>query len=216
MGAVIQARPEWSEVLDGMGGCCWVALSDARKTIVKPVRCCSIAAYRIALSYITFMTHLSVSILFYKYNVWLEIEMRVMAGNSSTVFKSKFSVKLHQNLNNLLWGTEKEQSHMASPLSWEYTGLLLWKLQSLRYSVNIQQPANDSKTYNSVLQLFIILLLWDRPLADLNNLNSTILYVSLLLKLSSWRLGYKNTPFPPKKYLKEGPQEGRKTSLLWL
>lgn len=63
------------------------------------------------------------------------------------------------------------------------------KQQSLRYGINTQQPANNSKTYSSILKLFIIPLLWDCPLADLNNLNSTILYFSLLLKLSSWRLG---------------------------
>ena len=101
------------------GGGCWVALSDARKTIVKCVRC-SIAAYWITLSYITFMTHMSVSICIYKYNVRLEIEMWVIEGNSNTAFKSKFSVNFHQNLNNPLWGTSKEQSHMATPLSWVY------------------------------------------------------------------------------------------------
>lgn len=51
MGTVIQAGLEWSEVLDGIGGCCWVALSDAWKAIVRPVKC-SIAPYWITLSYI--------------------------------------------------------------------------------------------------------------------------------------------------------------------
>lgn len=110
MRAVIQARPEGSKVLDGMGGggaavAGWPSLTQGKRP-VKPVRC-SVAAYWITLSYITFKTRLSVSISFYKYGVLLETEMRVMAGNSDAVFKSKFSVKLYQNLNNLLWGTQK-------------------------------------------------------------------------------------------------------------
>lgn len=48
------------------------------------------------------MTHVSVIIWVYKYNLQLEIEPWAAVVNSYTGLKSRHPVKLHQNLNNLL------------------------------------------------------------------------------------------------------------------
>lgn len=173
-GSVIQARVErWM----GWGGCCWVALSDGRKVIVKPVRCCSIEPYWITLSYITFMTHLSVSILFYKYNIWLETEMRVMVGNSNTVFRiqilSEPSPKpQHSAVRNI---NRAEPHGNSIILSVHRTPTVKTTVSKIRHQHTTTR--NNFKTHNnSVSQWFIMPLLWDRLLADLINLNSAVLY----------------------------------------
>lgn len=48
------------------------------------------------------MTHVSVIIWVYKYNLQLEIEPWAAVVNSYTDLKSRHPVKLNQNLNNLL------------------------------------------------------------------------------------------------------------------